>query len=365
MTLRWLEGGESNGHTTFLERKYRTTTGTPVLGLNQGRSGQLGDHCLRNTAAILYTPSLSSASPETDTWIVGFGIKVDDNTGAGSPADSEFCGIEFITNTDVSPADQLSLQLVRVDTFIYKWSLRRGNALSDPEIASSSPFWANKWYHFELKVKLDPTTGTYELRQDGVDIMSGSGANTAASGDAGADSIGIHMEANFAGVPFQLIDDLFVLDSTGTYNNDFLGDCYIEGILPNDDGDLTQWTPSAAVDHYTLVDEETSVDDATKVTSETVDQVELFEYEPLSRIVDNIRGVVVYSCHAMQSSGSRDFKITMRDSSNNDNLGTTEYTSDDVVYVTETDIVEKEPQGGSEWTKADIDSYQFGVKVTG
>ena len=361
MTLRWLEGVEANAHATFIERKYRSTTGTPSLGLFQGRGG---GHCLRDNIAVLYTPSLSSTSPEHDTWVVGFAFKVDDNSGAGTPTDTQICGIEFITNTDATPAAQLSLQLDRVDDFIYRWVLKRGNTISSSTIDTSSNFWANKWYYFEIKVKIDPTTGTYELRQDGSNIMSGTGANTAADGDAGMDSIAIHMDSDFAGTVFQLFDDLYVLDTQGTYNNDFLGDCLIEGIYPNGDGDVLQWEPSLGGNHYVEVDETTAVSDSDKVTADAVNEKDLFEYEALADILDNIRGIQICTCHAMQTSGSRSFIHTMRDISNNDNDGSATIVSNSGVYSTDCEIVEKEPQGGSDWTKSDIDSYQFGVKVT-
>jgi len=362
MTLRWLEGCESDQHTTFLERKYRSTTGSPAVGFLQGRGGFT---CLRDNACVLYTPTLSDSTPEHDTWVVGFAFKIEKNGGAGFPSDTQIAGIEFITNTDVSPTAQLSLQLDRVDDFVYRWVLKRGNQISSTTIATSSNFWALKWYYFEIKVKIDPSAGTYELRQDGVDIMSGSGANTAASGDAGMDSIGIHMDSDFSGSPYHYVDDLYILDTLGTFNNDFLGDCHIEGLYPNGDGDVLQWDPSLGGSHYVEVDETTSPSDADKVTADAIGEKDLWNYEDPATAIDNIRGIHISTCHAMQTSGSRTFVHTMRDISNNDNDGAETYTSDNGVYSTVTEIVEKEPQGGSDWSKSDLDDYQFGVKVTG
>lgn len=362
MTLRWMEGVEGDKHATFIERKYRAVTGAPAVSATLGRGGT---GCIRDNIATFYTPSLSSTSPEHDTWIVGFAFKVEDNSGAGTPSDTEFCGLEFITNTDVSPTAQLSLQLVRDDNFTYYWSLNRGNALSSTEIDTSSKFWANKWYYFELEVKIDPSAGTYELRQDGVDIMSDTGANTAASGDSGMDSVGFHLESDLGGSPYQYFDDIYILDSLGTYNNDFLGDCHIQSIHPNADGDVSQWTASLGGDHYVEVDETVAPSDADKITADAVDDIDLFAYEALSTILDNIRGVQISTMHAMQTSGSRTFVHRMRDVSNNDNDGSKTITSDSGTLSTDIEIVEKEPQGGSDWTKADLDDYQFGVKVTG
>ena len=104
MTLRWLEGVEANPHNTFLTRRYRATTGSPAVGLYTGRSG---GHCLRDTTAVLYTPSLSDTSPEHDEWVVGFALKMEYNSGVGSPIDTQIAGIEFITNTNISPAAQI------------------------------------------------------------------------------------------------------------------------------------------------------------------------------------------------------------------------------------------------------------------
>jgi hypothetical protein len=363
MTLRWIEGVEGNEHATHIARKYRVITGAWGVGLNQGR-GPL-TNCMRDNSGTGATPSLSDTSPEHDTWVIGFAFKVDDNTGAGSPSDTQIAGIECITNTDVSPAAQLSLQLVRDDNFIYHWALRRGNQLSSDLIDSSSKFWANRWYYFELKVKIDPSTGTYELHQDGVDIMSDTGVDTAATGDSGMDSVKYHMDGNFAGSPWFNMDDMYILDTLGSYNNDFLGDCLVDAIYPNAAGDVEEWDPSAAVDHYTLVDETTSVDDDTKVTSDTVAEVELFGYQTPARVVDNIRGIMIYTTHAMQSSGARTFVHAMRDVGNNDNLGTTTVTSNSGTWNMVSEIIEKEPEGAADWTLSDLTDYQFGMKVTG
>jgi hypothetical protein len=364
MTLRWIEGVEGNEHATHIERKYRAVTGSLSIGLNQGRSPLT--NCLRDNSGTGATPSLSDTSPEHDTWVIGFAFKVDDSSSAGTPTDTQITGIECISNTDVSPAAQVSLQLVRDDEFIYHWVLKRGNQISSTLIATSSKFWANKWYYFELKVKVDPSAGTYELRQDGVDIMSGSGANTAAAGDAGMDSVKFHLDGDIEnGGVFYYFDDIYILDTLGSYNNDFLGDCLVDAIYPNAIGDVQQWDPSAAVDHHTLVDETTGVDDDTKVTSDTTDEVELFGYETPARVVDNIRGVMIYTTHAMQSSGSRTFVHAMRDISNNDNLGPTTFTSSSGVWDMAPEIIEKEPQGAADWTLSDLTDYQFGMKVTG
>lgn len=364
MTLRWLEGCEGNESVTFIERKYRTYDGLG-FGFNYGRAPLT--NCLRDTSGSAATPSLSSTSPEHDTWIIGFAFKCDESSSAGSPTDTQFTGFELISNTDVSPTEQVSLQLVRDDVFIYHWALKRGNQLSSTVIATSSKFWAQRWYYFELKVKVDPSAGTYELRQDGVDIMSGTGANTAASGDAGMDSVKIHMDADFEnGLVYYQMDDIYILDTLGSYNNDFLGDCMIDAIYPNADGDVSDWVPGTGVTHYNLVDDSTTTQDGTDiVSSDNTDDVDLYEYGTPTWVLDNIRGIQICTCHNMQSSGSRTFVHAMRDISNNDNLGPTTITSSSGTWSTDCEIIEKEPQGSAAWTLSDLTDYQFGMKVTG
>ena len=195
--------------------------------------------------------------------------------------------------------------------------------------------------------------------------MSGSGVNTAAVGTPGADSVVIHMDSAFAGSPYHMIDDIYILNDQGSINNDFLGDCMIQSIHPNGDGDQQDFTPSSAVNHYSLVDETTSVDDATKLTGDTTDQKELFEFGSPSKIVDNIVGIQISTCHAMQSSGSRQMKHVMRDISDNENEGSLTIVSSLGTFSTAVEIVELEPQGGAAWTKSDIDDYQFGVRISG
>ena len=74
------------------------------------------------------------------------------------------------------------------------------------------------WTYLELKVKCG-SSGTYELRADGVTVASGSGNTKAGSHN-------YHDGFRFCGTtePYSsAIDDFYFLDASGSANNDFLG----------------------------------------------------------------------------------------------------------------------------------------------
>lgn len=337
MALKWIEGFETHRAGTQFARKYATGSG----GASQaGRV--LGNSC--SGQLILVTKSLGL----NNVWIIGFGLFVPANFTASTTgiylekSASEQCSLRF-----VNTAGTFNLSLTRAGTVI---------------ATTTANFAYNQWHYFELKVTVrGSTNGVYELRQNEVNVLSGSGVNLANAGSDGADIFALRCAANLS----VRWDDIYVCDDTGALNNNFKGDSQIRGGLPNGAGDVQTWTPGTGSNHAALVDDSaiaTPTDGTDVVFSDTNGNKDLFDFQDLTAVNGNIYGVMVHSQCAMNAAGSRTLKHVYRDLANVE-FNPTSFVVNSTSYTEFQDIMEQNPNSALDWTETDINNAQFGVEV--
>lgn len=98
------------------------------------------------------------------------------------------------------------------------------------------------WYYIEFKVTLNDTAGAVDVRINGVNKLSLSAIDTK---NAGTATVFNHMKINLHTNGTDKGDDLYVCNGAGSTNNTFLGDVRIESLIPNADGNYSQWTPKS------------------------------------------------------------------------------------------------------------------------
>ena len=341
MALQWMEGFEADQSQDHMDKKYLLATG--AAGYTTGR---LHGNAIQGSSQFLRTPSLGLQN----TWVVGFAVNI-----TSSP--SQDSKIRFVKNV----TEQIRLELdddAGNSAFLVKLVHPTNGTL-----ASQGGYGYGIWHYFEIKVTVDPTTGSYELRHNESTVFSGSGVDTADEGTAGAEIFEFDKNAGST----ERWDDIYIIDSTGTQNNDFLGDSVIEAIMPTSDGASSQWTPSSGVDHYALVDDVAtgggSADEATQVTSDTVGHIDLWGYSDISFITGTIHGIAVLTQIAMDVVGTRDVRVKYRaDSTTQYNFDTHSISS--LSFETFVNIQEQDPDAGpGSWQNAALDGAQFGVEV--
>ncbi|REJ65625.1 MAG: hypothetical protein DWQ31_16935 [Planctomycetota bacterium] len=219
---------------------------------------------------------------------------------------------------------------------------------------------AGAWYYIELRCRFSQTVGEYELRVNGVTVLSATGVDTLL-GLPGSSPTIIRWQNKQGFTGLGAIDDIYVLDNTGASNNDFLGlDTVVEGIFPSADGDLTDWTPSSGSDHYALVDEP-AFSSSDYVESDAANEKDLYQYEDLVLINGSIFGVQVNTISRVQEPN------VVIDTKNLVKSGTTEEEStfleaDSESSTTYPSVHEQDPDTATPWTIASVNSAQFGVK---
>lgn len=194
--------------------------------------------------------------------IIGFAF----NFHSGIPTGSNDSAMEILDNAGGAV---MSVIWGSDGSFLVK----RGNKSSGTLIAQTDPsvYGASAFYHFEMRSLVSATVGTCEIRINGVTVLNATGLNNAGTANVEFSQLRLENGSGGAGGAAYAVDDLFILDTTGSYNNDFLGDMAVLEDVPDADGTYTgEWTPSTGSDQYAMIDEipqdgDTSYDEATAV----------------------------------------------------------------------------------------------------
>lgn len=225
-------------------------------------------------------------------------------------------------------------------------------------ITPPGSFNASTWHYIELKVVFSNTVGSVEIKIDGTTQLTLTDIDTSHSGNEQCTGIQLLGQANN---PWTFFDDLYICDTTGTVNNDFLGDITITTLYPTSDGNSSDFTPSTGTDHYALVDEAQLVGDTDHNESSTVGHKDLYGVTTFSG-TDNILGVQVVAAVKNTDTGTMSVRPLSRSGAipadNEGDSFTLSQTMKAAMHV-----FEKEPTDDVAWTAAKVNAAEFGLKV--
>jgi hypothetical protein len=230
------------------------------------------------------------------------------------------------------------------------------------------------WHVFQLKVTIDPSAGTYELLHydyDGTEttaIAAATGANTADQGTAGADRF--RFATNTVNGVTCALDDIVIMDGTGTTNNDFFAaPVVVLGELPNADGDTIQFTPSSGGSNFALVqDPANSPSQSGEVTSSDVGTVDLYQISAADLALlptatpPTVYGIMVDVEAEMKNSGTANLRIEVKDGMDQA-TDTKDLDFEGSAKVSRFAILEENPTGTpAPWTPASLADIQIGIR---
>jgi hypothetical protein len=219
------------------------------------------------------------------------------------------------------------------------------------------------WNYFEIRVLAgtNNSNGQIELRMNGESIINETGVDTFFSGQIGCTGAVLNGTDHYD----PLYDDIYVIDTTGSVNNTWLGDVKVEALFPNGAGNSTQFSVTGAASNYQAVDDNPVDDDTSYVSSSTLNQKDTYAYENLSTITQSIKGVIVHTLAKKDSTGTRAITALIRS-------GTTDYSQDEYFlaygdtdeYGFRSSVTDVDPDTSVAWTVSGVNSAQFGFEVT-
>lgn len=342
MALLWIEGFEGFGTTngvapSGLDEKYGLTNRISLTDIQDGRIAGKRWYANTSSNAFIRTKDLGA---QTEI-VVGFGFL-----------------FERLANQEIfyslEPSDTVGLNLrltVGGEIAVY----RSGTLLGTSSGANLRP---NKWSYIECKATIHNTTGSVIIKINETQVLSLTSQDTQQGGTAEwrkyqLEGSGVFPD-NFS------FDDWYVLNTSGSQNNDFLGSTRIDGVLPNAAGDATQWTPSAGA-NYAAVDENPADDDTTYVGSSTSTDQDLYNYASVPATLNVIHGVQINT--NVRETDVTDFTlktlIKTGATTSADSAQAIAGTSYEVLHR----IAELDPDTSAAWTSSGINGAQFGIEV--
>jgi len=335
MALVFMDGFDHYGINDFFRKWSGYTGSTMSVSTTLGRRGS---GCLVGpTSAYKNFDALFS------TLIVGFAVRHGTFSSAFDFALMFFgSGLTQYVRTGTSTAGEIYIVNDQGSTI----GRTRPNVLS-----------ANTYAYVEIKLVAGVSAGAVEIRVNGQVELSVTNVRTSANSFAsigyGAVVAGILADTSMR------IDDLYVIDTAGGVNNDFLGDCRVDAYMPTSEGSVQQWTPVPAGVHYTTVDEN-PINESDYLETATSGNVELFGYTDLVNVPLAVFGVQLNTAIRKTDAGVRNFNGAAK-------IGGTTYLGSNIpindTTIYRPTIWDKSPATDAAWTRLEINDAEFGVKL--
>ncbi len=330
MSIIFIDGFDAYGATNNVTPSgmARKWTDGSISSFMRVRDGRISGKAVSLDPANFCGVSL----PATQTLICGFGFKA----AFAIAAESRIC--EFLDGSNVG------INLRRQTSG--EWSIY----FDTTHLATTSGqvLPVDTWATVELRVKVDNSAGEYELRVNGITLLSATGIDTQPASNAYTNAIRI-VGSNILGVQFHF-DDFYVLDESGATNNDFLGSFKVQTTFPNGDG-AVDCTPSTGTDNYALVDDNPANDDTDYVTGAASD-IDLYDHQNLVN-VSQVFAVTVNTVCRQTDASPLDVKLLAKSGTTTGEGSAQTIGSTD--YVQKSEIFETNPDTTGPWTPSEVD----------
>jgi len=348
MAIKFIEGFDA----------YGTSNGSAPLGLSEVwsggadivnftvQNGRLGSgksiEIKRSSGTpIVTTPNLGNLA----TWYIGLGFKPQ-------------VAINGEVLLQLREDDDATLGVNLLMNSGGTISVRRGTTVLGTSAAVIS---TGLWHNIELYVLVHNSTGAYELKVNGVSVLSASGVDTrAGTTNDYANRVRLSGPVGGANTGY-LIDDFRVNDDSGSApNNTWLGDRKVITLFPTAEGDTNNFTPQSGTDNALMVDESGMDSDTTYVESAVSNDRDLYQVTDLSdvttinaiqhNIICRKTDVTDFTIEPVSKTGST------TDVGSGQTVGSTSFSN-------KYRIQETDPDTGVAWTDGGLDAAQFGYDV--
>nr|BDD44165.1 hypothetical protein 32 [bacterium] len=338
MSIIWMDGFDHYG-----ADKNNMLKGPYSIALSDGSSNlstanpRTGTHCLESTRTNASPVMVRKTLPSLLTTVgVGFAIRYD----GAFPTDP------FLEFLDVGGSELLSIDVTSTGAIQvfrhYDLLFTAANALT-----------LNTYDHVEIKYTVSNTAAAIEIRVNGLTVISGSGFDGSASG---AEEVGAIQLRGRAGSVLRF-DDLFIWDTNGTENNDFIGDKRVVTLFPSANTATAEWTGGYDDINEASPDDDSSyieANDSTPVTSE-------FEFDDVPAGFAGVVAVQNNLYMKRTSSGSANVQSSLV-SGSNVSAGPNHAVTTDYAYYSS--IHETDPDASAPWTNSALNAAKLRIERT-
>jgi hypothetical protein len=222
------------------------------------------------------------------------------------------------------------------------------------------------WYHIEVKATIgdagDSPSGRYQVRVNGTATNwipdSGTGQDTRNGGNKSISNVRLNARAtNAAASSNHNFQHYYLLNTTGSVANDFLGPCRFEVVTPVGAGNAAAWTGNYA-DNWRNVADIVADGDSTFNQSSTAAQKDKFT---MSDVPSGTIHAVQHVLMARQDAGAQRVIRPITRIGGTDYNGTSFNTA--ASYVFHLDPTSTSPATSTAWTDTEINGAEFGYEL--
>jgi hypothetical protein len=241
------------------------------------------------------------------------------------------------------------------------FSVYRG--LTTAKLGESINFFSygeNDFLDVELKIGFHNTTGTVELRVNGVQEISLINQNTRTSANNFANEVrlGRSTGSNTATPNFKHV---ILMDTTGSTMNDFIGPVAITSLRPNEDGHYDDWTPNTG-NRFVAVNQAITDGDTTYVTADTATDKVSFKLGNLPAGVTDVFGVFAQAQIKREAETTRIARMFLRSGVDDEPIGTAQGIGP--TYAFRNAAVTVSPFTTNAFDVAEINDIELGMEIT-
>lgn len=213
------------------------------------------------------------------------------------------------------------------------------------------------WHYVEFKVIQHASSGMLQARVNGQLVIDLIGIPTLLYGSGQLLSVFVgRSPSQQTGVTVD-VDDLYIADTAGPFNNDFLGDVRVDVLHPQANGSFNQWTVDGAASAWQAVSDGL---DATGVRAPSIGLAQTFSMQALPTMAPPaVHGVQVAALARKTDAGSAALRLRAVS-------GAQIASSADIVLQEQlawhTAMFDANPNGGSQWTEATVNAAEFGLE---
>lgn len=334
MALLFIDGGAE--YYSTMSQRWDSGTGS-----RDTTNQRTGSACIANPSALTKTVS----SGQFTTFILGYALKFNRATN-----------VDMSTlKSDNAATTHLTFRALTTGAI----EVYRGTAGGTLLGSSAVDVVPNGSYAFiELKATLHDTTGAVDVRVNGSSVISLSNVDTK---NAGTKIVFDSFTLTGAGGAGQTLyfDDIYLCNSSGSANNNFIGDSKVYPLRPTGAGTTTQLTPNTG-QNWAAVDDTTPDSLTTYVFSGTDDQYDTYSTTDLATSSGFIAGIQVSMFANKSETGAKSVTSVYRH-------GSTDYPDSDQALGTDFTYLrwlrEINPATGTAYTPAEINAMESGPKV--
>lgn len=236
--------------------------------------------------------------------------------------------------------------------------IRRGSTSGTLLATGTTPIAASTWFYLEASVTISDTVGQVHVRLNGAptDEVAYTGDTKNAGTNTTIDRVSLACTFGTYNV-----SDLYILDTTGTTNNSFLGDVAVRTLSPTANGTYSQLTNSAgnSTNNYTYVDEH-PYSGTDYVGSQTTGLRDTYSLADLPAGVSTVYGLQIVGFMAKNDASFGQAKLAVLSG------GSLRYGANHALstsYQSYYDLFTTNPVTGISWSVSDVNGLEAGMEV--